>query len=440
MSGVTTLLRVHLEVTQRWAVGGVDSTYQVRPDSTALHLPVLVDPLNKEPYVPGTSLAGSLRVHLGERASQWLGTDIGSRERSVEAPIPSRLWIKGVLLPVSPSGTEMISRRGRTAVDPHRGAALGGSLRVEQSVAPTSMVVVMEHEGIDEELRALLACWTPTIGRGRSLGMGRAHVTAVEYVVVDRAQPGHLTWWLTGRHDWCRTGGDTGGGPAQQRLPGSPTAQQALPDLTWGLITTEPLHVGTEKAPPPTAWSFVRKAQRAPLFKVGDAPVVPGSSWKGIFRHRVGLILRCLDLDAPDVEIVVARLFGSPETGLGALIFGDTTVHGHLGKRTHVAIDRFTGGAADGLLFEHEVVEPGARVTLSVGWARDAHPPEEVVTLLRHVITDLQQGLMGVGGGAGRGYGSMTLTDDTWSGELTGVDPAALARWASSTAPQTEDS
>ena len=125
-----TMLKIELRIDDRWAVGGVATV------KSEIHSPVLLDPRGTSerrllPHLPATSLAGSLRRHLGPTsADRWLGAPPGEWEERTGtlARRPGQLAILGVVL--HPDAD--VHSGGRTRVDPARGAAHGGSLRTEQ--------------------------------------------------------------------------------------------------------------------------------------------------------------------------------------------------------------------------------------------------------------------------------------------------------------------
>ena len=91
-------------------------------------------------------------------------------------------------------------------------------------------------------------------------------------------------------------------------------------------------------------------------------------------------------------------------------------------QRTHVAIDRISGGAAElraedplddvGLLFSIDHFGPGASVELVVyNDSRQPVSPEDR-ELLEAVIRDLNEGIIGIGGLTSRGYGTLSLLSD----------------------------
>lgn len=97
------------------------------------------------------------------------------------------------------------------------------------------------------------------------------------------------------------------------------------------------------------------------------------------------------------------------DRGRGPLWFGDSPLpDNNCVQRSHVAIDRFTGGARQGALFKVKAVRPGVNLTLRYRWERGQIPPA-VANLINHVLRDLHDGLATVGGMGTRGYGWVTL-------------------------------
>ncbi len=79
--------------------------------------------------------------------------------------------------------------------------------------------------------------------------------------------------------------------------------------------------------------------------------------------------------------------------------------------RQHVAIDRFTGGAQEGLLYTVEALEFGAfdLVVEPLGTDLGDIGAAEIRALLRLALEDLDDGLTGIGAGVARGYGSVSV-------------------------------
>ncbi len=173
-------------------------------------------------------------------------------------------------------------------------------------------------------------------------------------------------------------------------------------------------------------------------------PVVPGSSWKGLFRSlcykiansngvRVceGLPRRtCLRgkefdyIEKRDVEDEAEAkrrsiLHGNPKVCIGCLVFGGPGIRSHVdiadstptdpsacrvGYRTCVAIDRRTGASLQRALFSVEYVEPGCtwefRITLT-------NLPNYCIGWIAEALREVHNGIVRIGGMKSRGFGAV---------------------------------
>lgn len=409
----STLITCTIAIHGRWAVGAIAGAHD------EVDLPVMRDPRHPgRAFLPGSSLAGSLRRHLADAAARWLGSDIGpyevTRDAGTEgAASPGLLRILGTR-PI----TAAISSRGVTAVDRDRGAARPGALRTEEGVEATAVTLLLEHDGMAElALVEALKNWRPYVGRGRSVGLGEGEVTAVDAITVDLDDPDHLTWWLGERTAYLFGSGEP---PAGALRPGGDAAavesgeEEQDTSRSIALTVVEPIHVGVHD-------NDDEIRLKPTLRGKGGIPYVPGASWKGVFRHRVEFILDATGATSAARDDVVEVLFGGSRMGRGLLIFHDSEIScARLEKRTHVAIDRFTGGARDGSLFTLQSVPRGSTMTLRISGPTD----QIVVNLINHVLRDLSDGLVGVGGSATRGYGWVSCLED--ERPVVAVDPEGL--------------
>ena len=175
----------------------------------------------------------------------------------------------------------------------------------------------------------------------------------------------------------------------------------------------------------------------------GIGPLLTGAGIKGVLRSHAERIVRTL-IQAPaagdhfleQVRVPLVRaLFGdpgddeNPRLGRGALAVEDCYAQwttDEEGRRTmlvegtangwrpthHVAIDRWTGGAADGLLFS--VLEPPVMtwepIVIDLDFARlDDGDRLPAVTLLLLVLDDLAAGRLPLGFAGNRGMGAVTV-------------------------------
>lgn len=395
--------------------------------------------------LPGTSLAGALRELVArargdEQAAEWFGPLL---EEGAAAKA-SRVWVLGGHRTDDEAGAVIRSTR----IDRHRGAADVNTLRAEEVLPPGAEfeVFLRWNDAAPEELEdlaGLIAGWRPLIGRGTSRGRGRCEVTETRHGTLRFDDPGHLLTWLT------FNGPGLAREVARQRVTADASGPD--PDLLFRVPVriTGPWRIGTGEAPPKDSQKPI------PLRRLGGVPVVPGSSAKGLLRSRAEYILRSVGVtpapcgrtpgEKPCGGCWTCGVFGygggkNEEQGSvgtrAAVRVADAVVSGAVpASRTHVAIDRFTGGARDQALFTMAVLEDGT-FPLAVEWMPGA--PEdrdglgrEVRAVLRLVLEDLDDGIIGMGGGTARGYGSV-MVDFAAAAGLPSLDEARreLARMA----------
>lgn len=458
---IITVLKAVLEVEPGWAIGAADErNLDVDRD--------LLTDRDGNPWVPASSLAGSLRAHLAQSG----GADIelmGDRPPDgpgQENPAASLLWVLGTTVtaasgPRRPPRTQIVTS---TAVDPQRRAARAKSLRTSRIVdEPTVIELYLEaREPFDARRLDLLAGWRPWVGRDRTRGGGAARLRTLGYRLYDLDDADDLMAWLSTSGPERFTG--------LTEVPITAAVPTAVIDTTLRIV--DALHIGTGSI------DAVEERKTALTRTRDGRPLIPGSSWKGLFRARAGYILRSVWGEEAACtshtgcsDCALCSLFGS-QRRRGRLVFSDSPVDttqrrlldpaapsspspaaarvvpsapgtkaparptplsiaprriapaaakvapttGTAGQapsipsRIHVAIDRITGGARDKMLYAEEIVTSGS-FTLKItpldrieDWERN---------LLLHVVRDLNDGLIGVGKGAQRGQGTVALTADS---------------------------
>ncbi|MFD3157099.1 CRISPR-associated RAMP protein Csx7 [Haloimpatiens sp. FM7330] len=162
-------------------------------------------------------------------------------------------------------------------------------------------------------------------------------------------------------------------------------------------------------------------------------PVMPGSSIKGVFRSRVERLLyniyECCDIfskknnenckfkydnkndsgkDKYQKSCPACKMFGN--LGLkGRVQFKDAFIKDgnyKLGKRTNVGIDRITGAAIKGALFDPEVLEDGTfeceiKMENYFRWQ---------LKLIIYVLEEINEGYVTFGASTSRGFGNMKFS------------------------------
>ena len=393
------------------------------------HLLLDLDPWGR-PHLPGTSVAGALRemVHNadGEAAADaWFGhllpTGSGGSEVDAQA---SLIWVLGSRL-VDAAGNEVdgvpTEVRASTAISRERAAAESYTLRVEELLpAGTRFEVFLRWDEAPaaelDRLLGLLAEWRPLLGHGISRGRGRCVIESIHHGNLQLDDPGDLHRWLTAS------------GTALARDVATteirPSAPAAEPLLRVAVRIVGPLRVGSGEPPEATG---AQGQLVAPMFRVGENFVLPGTGLKGLLRSRAEYILRsvrvtpepCLNQHCG--RCWTCEVFGyaggtdvtAEAVGRRALIrITDAVITGPVPvRRQHVAIDRFTGGAADGLLYTVDALEAGTfslsieQLAGSLGEGKLA----QIRAVLRLVLEDLDDGIAGIGAGVARGYGSVSV-------------------------------
>ena len=430
------------------------------------------------PHLPGTSLAGALRQAvrdvLGEeRAIDLFGTvappadDGGSGTATA-----SRLWVHSGRL-VDENGNAVsapaggVRTRTSTAIDRDRAAARLHTLRSEELLpAGTRFAVGLRWDeaeaGERDDFLAVLAGWQPRLGRGISRGRGRCAVGDLLWGELDLHDPADLlTWASTGGPDLYAAAAsrrpELSGDTVRATLDRA-TRAHAKPLLDVRCELCGPLLIGsgaseTVARPDDTTPDGQEQTTDVALPLVeGGVHIVPGSALKGVLRSRVEYILRTLDGDGAACRdqrcgaCLPCRTFGhggGDSAGAiavgarGLVVVDDAAIDGAVTRRrTHVAIDRFTGGAAPGLLFTDEVVEAGAFRIRADDLGLDPDDRELLLALLRLVFQDLHDGLIGIGRSTARGYGSLTPAPEGTGASLLPTLEKALATLDARPAPE----
>ncbi|MGW5440570.1 RAMP superfamily CRISPR-associated protein [Nocardia asteroides] len=368
-------------------------------------------PLRRDPtgaiHLPGTTVAGSLRAHCATipTMANAFGPEPGAETRTA-----SPIQVLGTLT----RATGEPQHRGRTAIDRTRAAARNNALHGTETLpAGTEFDIFLRwDDATADELTTFdtaLREWTPRLGAGASVGAGRARVTGVGQRTFDLGTVAGLTDWLalTGPQDYP---------PPQPITP----APESVPVLARTLRIVEALHIGTGVSRPAPTGS---DGEIAEVVTSAGKPIVPGTTLKGVLRSRVEYICRVLDLPAcTGADCGHCRpcvLFGHGAAGTDGtpgrarIAIPDAAIRKpHREQRRHVAIDRFTGGARDQLLYTHDVITAG-EFDVIIDRLGDLPPDDTDIALLTAALDDLHDGLIGLGARTTAGYGTVELTEPT---------------------------
>ncbi|MEV0359415.1 RAMP superfamily CRISPR-associated protein [Nocardia sp. NPDC050697] len=356
------------------------------------------------PHLPGTTIAGSLRAHCTTIPAlrDAFGPAPGAETRTA-----SPIQVLGSITRT----TTPPQHRGRTAIDRHRAAARTHTLHWNETlVAGTEFDIFLRWDDATEEqltaLDAALGHWNPRLGAGASLGAGRAQVIALGHRSYDLRSEAGLTDWLaiTGPADY----------PAPHPLTPEPPP---APLLQRTLRIVEALHIGTGTTRPADGGG---DGEIADIVTRNGTPIVPGSTLKGVLRSRVEYICRvlgapaCEHADCGHCRPCLLFGHGAPDEngtpGRARIAIGDAEIrHARREQRRHVAIDRFTGGARNQLLYTHDVITTG-EFDLVIDHLGEHEPDPTDLALLTAALDDLHDGLIGLGARTTAGYGTVELT------------------------------
>lgn len=199
-------------------------------------------------------------------------------------------------------------------------------------------------------------------------------------------------------------------------------------------VNTSPLRIGKGRDE-----SDLTSTAKVQLLKQGDTPVIPGTSWKGIFRsigERVakekgiyvctGLTKEtCMDKINEEFQGLLERhnisqaldlawkglclnckLFGTMSVSSQVSFEDSLLTEAKIGVRTIIAISRTDGSVARGALATVEFVEPGSRIPLTI---RATNIPNYALGYLITIIKEIHNGNAQVGGFKSRGFGFVKL-------------------------------
>ena len=135
--------------------------------------------------------------------------------------------------------------------------------------------------------------------------------------------------------------------------------------------------------------------------------IIPGTSLKGVLRHRAAYILHVLGKEQTQVEAFIDHLMGTT-TARGRFIVEEAVVDAEMHTQMRSRIDRFTGGTIPSALFSTAPVwrkkDEGRSVTLRFG-VRQASEQEAGLCVL--LLKDLWLGRAAIGGEKSIGRGTL---------------------------------
>ncbi len=413
--------------------------YEIDPQSAAGNTNQIQLDAAGQPFIPASTLRGGIRANL-----RRFGIDdnelMGSNER------PSRLRVDHATLVRSP--TDACRLQHHVSINPVTGTANQHHLYVDRLVRAgsqfgVSLKLVRPKDGDLRDLLKALSGWdgssTSAIGGGKSCGLGEVKWEITELRGLPASEL--ADWWQKEqpleKANWQNL-------PIE--APSTATVADTGATLRYQLQFDGPVLVIDPEAPEKCDHDNCLQAYR----DSNERFAIPGSSIKGMVRARVRRIINTLfdrgaqldknnrfdpDRDPP----LLLQIFGAKDR-VGLLRFSDASTDqaAELFTQTFVAIDRFTGGAADGALYSAEGLQsPTMSGTVTFDLARlkrleESEPQQAgaIRALLLGVLRDAMEGQLQLGWGKSRGYGQFRLRIMMDDGELSSWQ--ALLSWLAS--------
>ena len=322
--------------------------------------PVLRD-VDGIPYIPGTSLAGALQACLRESFASVAELD------------PARFWgsstddgVQSAFIvgdaTVSTGHLEWpVEERDGVSIDAATGTAIDGR-KYNFDVVPAgnsfSWVGEVVVRGCDDRAMMERLCRTvllvlesgmAPVGAHTTKGFGRLELRDTTVCVLDMDDAKDVEAYLR----YCQSGSLDANHPL--------TSEPLVPndrdfDIQADFRLTSSLIVRSYSTRP--------EDPDETHIRSGGQDVLPGTSLKGVLRHRAAMILSALGEQYPEQTEGFRSLFGYAETrhesasnragSLRSRLFVDESVvrGGHSELQTRVQIDRFTGGVRQGAFLE----------------------------------------------------------------------------------------
>ena len=396
--------------------------------------------VNGLPYIPGSSIAGVVRHALEDKGCKLNGF-FGYQQKD-----------NGQGSEIIFSEAKMIGKEGK-AIDGLQVVDFSDTFYSHFNFLPIRQNVRIGHKGVaekagkfDEEVvfKGTRFCFEVEavseskengnfnaivdalynaelrIGGGSRKGFGKIEVKSCKTKVVDLANPDEMDWYLNHTSD------------LSQPFDGDDTTKETYSNATVYTLRLQPedfflfgAGFGDDDSDlVPVEEKMVVWKQEGGVEKPEVKQhklLIPASSVKGALAHRVAFHYnkkherwaedvstkeQLEDLTANNPAVVA--LFGSADNNnkqRGNVLFEDI-IEDRLTEKifNHVQIDRFTGGAIDGALFQEKATYgKGACFTTRLTLLKDVD--DDVQEALELALEDICKGMLPLGGGTTKGYG-----------------------------------
>lgn len=390
------------------------------------------------PLVPATSLAGVLRQQIrelyDERLADFCFGQIDDSKKAKAEIGQSRIYVDDLILDIAGEG---YLHRDGVAIDDYMGIGIDGAKfdyeAVDRGASGTLQMEITLRAADIEEAQALDSrvfrhsdaadFWddfNKTLADILYTGIHVGSLTAkgfglltsasedVPFYTFDFSKPGEFYKWL----DYLDAGQQT-----DYQLPDSSASYRPervqypedtlVMDLQFGLkssLLVRDYNAGGQSD------SSVISVQ----MKNHDDFVIPGTTIKGVIRHRAQHLLRQIFPDSERSQDFINHLMGYANESKGVGQQSHLMVHEayipssqvRLHKQTRNRIDRLTGGTIEGALFSEDPIWRNKDFSAPVHFKwRVEKCQDREAGLLFLVMRDLWMGNVPIGGGAAIGRG-----------------------------------
>lgn len=435
------IARIVIEAITPIAVGSGDKDF-------ITDAPVLKD-VNGMPYIPGTSIAGVVRHAIGDSdAKSFFGLNDPKKS---ENSMGSNIIFSNALM-IGSDGTII---EGITQIDftdnfykhfkalpirQHNTINAKGTVKNagkfdEQVVykgcrfcLEIEMVSEIENDTNFNKVLGALNAAELRLGGGTRTGFGEIKIVSLQKVELDLSKEKNLKAYISKSSSlndiafW--SGINSADTPKNEKSNMTKYELQLQPD-DFFLFGSG---FGSDDADmTPVRESVITWNGNLPKF-VDEYVLIPATSVKGAVSHRVAFHFNRLekvfadailkeeyDKHVGDNNVAVRALFGaSGENNNKNQIRGNVLLSDVLLKKNnfkekvlnHVSIDRFTGGAIDGALFQEEVLYGANQEFSLVFMVENKEFNTHVIDAFEAALTDITTGMLPLGGGVNRGHGS----------------------------------
>ena len=343
------------------------------------------------PYIPGTAIAGVIREALSETGlfndsdiKEYLGFVEINREKSQkpaqnnnnpnntkkDSENESRIIFYDANLTDECRANANVTIRDSVKLDEYKTAEKGAKFDMEvlEPGVIFETYIEMNNTGTDVDKEkniweAIKAIWKEgniTFGGKTTRGMGAIKTEGEDSIQekdFDLSVPARLEEWIDFRMY------DSSVSWNKPKFNSSAfTGNMHKIELELNLLGGISIRCySTEKDAPDYSQLTVKSVNNT-----DETPVIPGTTWAGAFRRRMTSLLRLSGYGNEESRLIISLFFGNVEPGKkgdkrkSKITFSESRIEGGTWKTiTRNAIDRFTGGSADGALYTEKTYYGG---------------------------------------------------------------------------------